>query len=833
MALKSLRDPVFGENSTDNTEALTKLGLDLAGKRDKAILARKESGIEDMWTQCEESYLAIDDSNRHEFTGAKWAKPTSMTGGITANYGAGSKKSSAFVRLTSRYVDMGAAKVGEILLPVDDKAFHIDSTPIPELIKQKDDKTQVAHPITGQPMMRPATPEEIAAMPPQVQAPQGQPGQPGAATPGPPMVPITAADVAEKVLAQAEDAAKRAETRIYDWMVECNFPAEMRKLIHDSARIGVGVLKAPTPVMVKSQAVTKTAGGVSLEIVLKAVPAVVWKDPWNIFPHGACGENINDGDHIFERDYLSPSQIKALKSDPTYLPDQIDRILEEGPGKVFTEGRNPAEKKNKDRYEVWYFIGTISRSDMMLTNAIGKDELPDEIEDVFAICTLINDSVVRAVLNPLESGSFGYHAMPWSRRSGHWAGVGVAEQISMPQRMVNGATRALMNNAGLSGGLQIVLNQLGVVPADGDWAMTPNKFWYVTAEAIADDVRKLFAAIEFPNVGPQMQAIIEYAFKLAEEACNIPLISQGQTNQHTPDTFGAAELQNNNANTLLRNIAQSFDDHITEPVVKGFYEWLLLDPEVPDDEKGDFKINAKGSIAMVEKAIQEQTMAQILQMSLNPAFRADPKKCFESYLRAKRLDPRQIQYSPEEIAKMDAAPPTPPLPLLVEQQRGQNALQIQQAKSQAELQMEGAHMQAEQQRLASGQATPHMATASARVEEARIRANSLESIEASRAQTELAYAQSEAQVSRDNANARIQELQLKRELAILDYTQKHNLTIQQTQAELAKTAMQERTKRELAAADLALQQAENHKDRQHQVSLANAETTSQQLANET
>ncbi|WP_196299654.1 hypothetical protein, partial [Streptococcus pneumoniae] len=80
---------------------------------------------------------------------------------------------------------------------------------------------------------------------------------------------------------------------------------------------------------------------------------------------------------------------------------------------------------------------------MELTQAVGVDELPDELDEISAVVTMINDTVIRATPNPLESGKFGYHAMPWSRRAGSWAGVGVAEQIAMPQRMINAATREL------------------------------------------------------------------------------------------------------------------------------------------------------------------------------------------------------------------------------------------------------------------------------------------------------------------------------------------------------------------------------------------------------
>ena len=302
---------------------------------------------------------------------------------------------------------------------------------------------------------------------------------------------------------------------------------------------------------------------------------------------------------------------------PDVLTDDVadEKILKEGPNKINLEAnRNPNDKTNKNRFEVFYYTGVISRDELASTKAVGHSELPDELDEVYAICTIINDTVIRAAINPMESGSLCYHNLPWSRRAGSWDGVGVGEQVSMPQRMVNAGTRTLLNNAGLSSGLQFIMDPLSLVPADGNSQITPNKLWYKTMESTADDVRKLFLAIEFPNQGPQLMAIIEYAFKLAEQASNIPLISQGQTGATTPLTFGATELQDNNAHSLLRNIALSVDDHITNPVVHQFYEWLLLDPSVPDDEKGDFQNNAKGSMAMVEKAIQEESMVQVGQM---------------------------------------------------------------------------------------------------------------------------------------------------------------------------------------------------------------------------
>jgi hypothetical protein len=499
-------------------------------------------------------------------------------------------------------------------------------------------------------------------------------------------------------------------------------------------------------------------------------------------------------------------------------------VIAEGPGKVYAEVGNPSDKKKRNRYEIWYGYVTLTRDDMSILEAIGVEDLPEDQDEVHAIVSLVNDTVIRAIINPLDSGSFPYHVVTWTRRPGHWAGVGVAEQMSMPQRMCNASTRALLNNAGLSAGPQIVIDQMGIIPADGSWKLTPNKIWYKTGDSTASDVREAFFAVIIPSVQQQMMAVIEYSMKLAEESTGIPLITQGQTGPTSPETFGQAELQDNNAHTWLRSIGYRFDDMITEPLVNDYYEWLLLDPDVPDDEKGDFQINAHGSIAMVERAIQEATLMNMLQASGNPAFKINPAKLFAAYLKAKRLDPREIQYSKEEQDQMDKQPPQPPLPIALEQLKGQNAIQkvqaqgqidgqLQQQEDQAELQRiqrEAAH---EQQALQNGGTTPHMAQAMSRIEQERIRATTAQNVEASRANAEEARAQKEYEIAQQNGQFKLEEMRLQKEIALLEYANKRALNLDQVKAELAQSAMDNSTKKDLAAAEIQLAVTEGDKNR--------------------
>ena len=617
-------------------ELLASIGLIISSLREEAVNGRKASGIEEIWAACEDAYLCIDESNKSD--GHRWSKSTSMNGPIYSNpKKSNDGKSSAFVRLTSRYVDMGAAKICEMALPIDDKAFSLSATPVPDLIKHKNNQALLVD-SQGQPVMRPDGPQV--------------PGQPQ------PMAHASVADVTKMKLAEASKAAEMAEKRIYDWMIESNYAAEMRMVMADAARIGVGVLKCPFP---KFKTTMHRENGV-LKHKRTVSPGMRRVSPWDIYPDPSCGENIHDGDYVFERDRLTNAKLKGLKKEilsdgkPIYIHSQIDKVLAQGPDKC-NESDHGGNKPANKAYTIWHFTGTIKRSDMVLMGAIGAEELPDDIVEVNAIVTLVNDSVIRATINPLESGEYPYRAMPWSHREGSWVGVGPGEQVAMPQQMVNAATRAMLNNAGQSAGAQTVVDQRAITPADGNWNMTPGKIWFLTENATSDDVRKIFMSVALPNLGPQLMAVIQYAFKLAEEATNIPLVTQGRNGPDSPETFGAAEIQNNNAHTLLRSVAYILDDNITGPVVRDLYEWLLLDEDVPEEEKGDFQINAKGSIAMVEKAIQEQTLIQFYAIAKDPSAGIDPKKVITEILKAKRLDPRKLEYSEEDLAKMASMPP--------------------------------------------------------------------------------------------------------------------------------------------------------------------------------
>lgn len=787
------------ELPVEQLDAISKI---IADRRDEAKNARESSGIEAVWTECEEAYIGIDDANRAEFTDKKFFKPMSMDGPLTTNKtNKNDGKSTAYLRMTARYVDAGAAKLTEILLPPDDRAFAINETPVPDIIKAKDDTSQVVHDELKVPLTRPARPEEIPPQP--VGAPVGPTpvaGVPPAPASAPatapagavqagaeaPRVPLTVKDLAEENIQLARKKAKLAETRIYDWLVECRYTREMRKVIADAARVGVGIAKGPFPKPSRGIAVSKGKdGSVDIKIKDKVQPAVKWVDFWNFFPDPSCGEDIHDGDYCLERDSMSFRKVLKLKKLQGYIGKNIDKVLTEGPIDTKPGASKAPSKINgdgiqKSKYEVWYYYGMIKREELACIyqhagTSIDKD-VPAEQQQVYVIVTMINNTIIRATVNPLDSGEFPYHAVPWLRRPGSWAGIGVAEQARTPQRILNASVRAMLNNAGKSAGAQVVVDYGAIVPADNNWTITPDKIWYKKADSMGASVDDVFAVHGMENVTDQMLKIVEFSLKQFEEATSIPLVTQGQSGATTPDTFGATQLQNNNANQLLRTIGYAFDDHFTEPLIYQMYEWYLLDPDIPEEEKGDFQINAHGSSALVERAIQDQTLAQMFGVSLNPAYALDPKKVTKAFLKSKRLAPEDLQYTTEEQDRMAKQPPPKP-----------DSVQV------AEINAGVAR-----EKIAAGQSLEERSLEHERqIHEA---ANALggQELEAdkTRVQTE--------------ATVRLHELEMKKQISMMDYATKRGISLDKAKAELAKVSMTLQAQRELNAADNAIDLHKHH-----------------------
>ena len=692
-------------------------GSTLAKKRDDAIEGRQATGIEQVWVEAEEAYQGIDDANRGEAQGM--LKPNTVGGSFIGKPERKDVRSTVFLNITRPYVDAAAAKVADMLLPTDDRNWGIKPTPIPALVNALEDQT----PVQQNPMVR-------------------------------------VMDVALKEMEAAKKTAEAAEKRIEDWLIECQYHAEVRKVIEDCARLGTGILKGPVPIRKKRRATQMGPGGVALVMESVIDPASKHINPWNFYPDPACGESIHNGQYIWEKDEITARQVKDLIGVPGYLDEQIKKVLEEGPGKKYENARQINQRSmvsDKDKYEIWYWHGMVDTEDL---ETVGVDCTGIE-GGAHSIVTMINDTVIKAALQPLDNGEFPYDLMPWQRRTDVPWGTGVGTQVRTPQRMVNAGTRNMMDNAGVSAGGQFVMRRGAIEPADGSWSITPRKIWFMRDDADARSVNDVFAAIQLPSMQAELMNIIQFAMKMAEDVTGLPQLLQGMQGK-APDTVGGMQMLQNNASSVLRRIARTFDDHITEPHIRRYYQWLMEHGDDPN-EKGDFTIDARGSTALVERDIAQQAILGIGQFVMNPAFGLSPAKWMEEALKSQRIDPKRIQLDDEEKQKMS-------------QMQAPEAPQIAVAKIRAETDLKKTEINAQ-------------------LQEKKIMVD-----------TDRDRVYVEAQTRRDQVDAvsRVEELRIKREIAYLTLQIQKGINVDNNKVKLADTAMRLRVQKELALGSAAV-----------------------------
>jgi len=728
-------------------ERLQMFGQTLSNTRDKWIAARASTGWDKRITTDIDQYHGKDAATR---------MAASMMEAVYQGYPVTTRealptRSTVFVGITRQKTNAAEARLSDILLPTDDRNWGIQPTPDPECAAALQSEDKLIDPMTGQPVLLDAD---------------------GAVTTDPQLgKPVMKKEIAMATQAVAKKAAEAMQNEIDDQLVECGYNGEIRQMLHDASVLGTGVIKGPM-VTKRTRKAWREKVSVDpqtgkpvkvqvLEIVEELKPASFRVDPRKVWEDPACGDNVRDGRGVFEMQELTEKRVRDLAKQPGYLRSQLRKVLSEGPSRsaaMYEMQRQEAEKDSGEEGKVfqhWIYWGELDREDLEAANVALEDD-DDDLSRISGCVEMINNVVVRAYLNPLEDGELPYDFYPWEKVTGSCRGYGIPHLMRAQQSVTNAAWRMMMDNMGVTSGPQIVLKRNAVTPADGQWSLTPRKFWYLTDDSI--DVSKVFAAVEFNNHQNELAAVIDLAEKIADQETSTPMMAQGQQGS-APETVGGMQMLMNSANVVLRRLVKQFDDYVTKPHIRRYYDYNMAYND-KDEIKGDFQVDARGSSALIVRDIQNQAFTNLLAMGGNPAYAPmiDTRKLFEKALKAQHIDPRDIMLSPEQIdANRQNNPPQP-----------DPRIQAAQIAAQARVQ--------EAQAVAQGRA----------------------------AETE---SRTESEV--ENRRLRMMELQLNHDLQVMKMAQAEKMTVQQVKAQLAQTALQDRTKKELAASEMMFKEKDS------------------------
>lgn len=550
--------------------------------------------------------------------------------------------SQAFVNITRSKSTGAEARLSDMLFPSDDTNWAIQPTPVPELQKM-------------------AMNQEVAG-----QDEQGN--------------EITHADIAKGIIKEAQARAEAMTREIDDQLVEAKYHTIAREIIHDACLFGTGILKGPVVINRTRKNWKQLDNAVyELDIVQEYRPGVEHVSVWDWFPDMSATK-INECGFIFERRYVTKKQLIELSKRPGYLKEQIKKIIavdarnnSNGSSHVgrIRELSGVQANINDNRYELWEYHGPATKEDLEACGCMVEN---DDLIEHDVIVSLINDTVIKADLNPLETGECPYSVFAYEDDDTSVFGFGIPYLLRNEQRIVNAAWRMLLDNAALSTGPQLIINRELVTPSDGSWDLKARKVWWLTDPE--HRVNDAFGSHEIASHQAELSNIFETAKNMASEVTSLPMIAQGEVGG-TQDTAAGRSMLLNAANTVLRNVVKAFDDGITKPFIGRMYDWNMQNSD-KEAIKGDFEVDARGSSALLVKETQTQALLNLMSVSLQPIY-SDLTKHPELYrkaIQAQHLNPDDVVKTDDEL-EAEKNKPDPIQQAMQEQQAAMMQLQVQ------------------------------------------------------------------------------------------------------------------------------------------------------------
>lgn len=498
-------------------------------------------------------------------------------------------------------------------------------------------------------------------------------------------------------LARARCDSMREEIR--DQLGQAQYSIKARQIIHDSCKMGVGIMKGPiieTKTVRRYQQVTASndevpdSGGTPKrywKMVTSQDPRPGWErvDPWNYFPDMSA-RTIEEAEFHFERHQMNRKKLQRLARVPGFNKDAIRTLLGGSPQDpipdYLTKLRDISDGPTFDlnqKYQVWEYHGPLDAHELKILAfaTLEGDDLEDEMDSLEemdplderdAVVWFCQGMVIKYGPALLETGDPLYSAFSFEQDDSSPFGFGVPFLMRDSQAAMNAAWRMTMDNAGLSVGPQIVVNRELVTPADGKWELSPRKVWLQHKNLPFPT--KAFEAFSIDSRQNELANIIEMSQRFADDETNMPMIAQGEQGAGARNTGMGMSILMNSVNVVFRRVVKNFDDYLTVPNIRRQYDWnMAFNPK--EMIKGDFEIAARGSSVLLVRELQAQNlMSMVSNFSDHPIFGDRMKKdaMFRKLLQAHMLPTKELYKSDAEIQaeeKERAAQPPPPDPEMI------------------------------------------------------------------------------------------------------------------------------------------------------------------------
>ena len=421
----------------------------------------------------------------------------------------------------------------------------------------------------------------------------------------------------------AHDEAEKAGMKLDDILTEGNFYEAFAEFLIDLPIFPFAVMKGPE---VRRVVQTKW---VNKRPVQESIPKMFWKrvSPFDLY--WSPGAATVDQAEFIERIKVTRRELNNVKGLPGYNTEAIDSVLDMS----YIDGLHQwwdtidtarAELEDRERWartatsliDTAEFTGHVSGK-LLLEWGMTEDQVPDPREEYFITAWLIDRYVIKAQINPATNQRAPYFITSFEQVPGALIGYGVPDLLEDVQTICNASARALVNNASIASGPQVIINDAVMQPGETD-DLYPWKRWHVNYDPVL--VTSGTKAIEFfqPKMNaPELMGIYEKWSAMGDEISAIPKYMTGdQKVGGAGRTASGLAMLMGNASKTLQNVAASIDRDIISLVLHGLFDLIMLTE--PDTFRGDELIVVKGVNHAVKREQDRMRQLEFLQLTGNP-----------------------------------------------------------------------------------------------------------------------------------------------------------------------------------------------------------------------
>ena len=461
-------------------------------------------------------------------------------------------------------------------------------------------------------------------------------------------------------------ASEEMQRDIEDQLIEENTEQKMKEAILEACIFGSGAIKSGTVKIDKLQSyqrVEDEMGRSTYAMVMEeqARPEIESVSIFDLYPDPYC-TNLEDCAGLFRRHVLTRRQFRELANLPNFDSEIVLSVLKNNrTGNHEEEDHERTRRRiagihdygDSHRYELLEFWGSIDGYDLK-DAGVELPEGSDPSTDFDANVWICAGKVIKAALNPVKGYRIPYNIFPYERTPHQFWGVGVPRMMRDSQQTMNAATRIWLDNMALSSGPMVEVNTDLLAAGEDPTDLHP---WRVFLRSGGDGSMPAVRYYQPVANANGLNQIIEIFRRFADETTSLPSYTHGEQTKSLNKTATGISMLMGAANVALKSTIKNIDDFLIRPMIESMFHFNM---EFGTNEraKGDLKIVARGSTALVQKEVQSQRLLQFLSLVSNPmdSQLVDRGKLLRDIAQSMDIDPADVIKSQEQlIAEQQAA----------------------------------------------------------------------------------------------------------------------------------------------------------------------------------